>query len=106
MGRVDGSRTRPLETILPLSQDLDMKPNSEVDRDDVKGVAKAVKECKGTGNILICWEHGVLGKIAEELTGGKNKIDYPGDRFDVIWEIRGGEMVVSLCSPPSLKLGA
>ncbi|KAL5325534.1 hypothetical protein ACEPPN_006661 [Leptodophora sp. 'Broadleaf-Isolate-01'] len=83
----DGSRDRPYDTILPLSQDLQLTPNTEIDRDDAKGAAAAAKSYSGPGNVLVCWEHGVLGHIVEKL-GVKGKVKYPGDRFDIIWAVR------------------
>jgi len=38
----------------------------------------------GTGNILICWEHGELTDIAEALGDG-NAPEYPDDSFNIIW---------------------
>lgn len=45
--------------------------------------------------MLICWEHGELAKIAQAIgvkgfkqgSGGDGKVEYPGDRFDVIWTV-------------------
>jgi hypothetical protein len=34
----------------------------------------------------VCWEHGQLAKIAEAL-GVKGQVEYPGDRFDLIWKV-------------------
>lgn len=83
----DGSRTRPYETILPLSTDLDITPDISIDRDDAKGAAEAAKKYHGPGNVLICWEHGVLSKIVEKL-GVTDSVTYPSDRFDIIWAVK------------------
>lgn len=82
----DGSRTRPYLTILPLATSLSIEPNTSIDRDDASTVASTAKSYveNDDGNVLICWEHGVLGKVVKEL-GVKHKVEYPGDRFDVIW---------------------
>jgi len=84
----DGSRSRPYETILPLSQDLGLTPNTKIDRDDASGAAIEAKSYKGPGNVLVCWEHGVLGDIVKELGVKGENTTYPGDRFDVIWAVR------------------
>jgi 16S rRNA G966 N2-methylase RsmD len=47
-------------------------------------VRDAVKSYKGSGNILICWEHDALHDIVKKL-GNDNAPDYPGDHFDLIW---------------------
>jgi len=87
----DGGRARPFETIQPLSQDLDIKPNTKIDRDDVAGAAETAKAFKGPGNLLLCWEHGVLEKIAEALIATPDtttpQIVYPSSRFDLIWKV-------------------
>ena len=83
--RIDGSRSRPLETITPLATDLGLTPNSSIARDDAADVAAAAKAFTGPGNVLICWEHGQLTDIAEAL--GVPDAKYPGDRFDLIWTV-------------------
>ena len=35
------------------------------------------------GNVLVCWEHGVLSKIVAAL-GVTEPVVYPGERFDII----------------------
>ena len=70
-----------------------MPVNDSVSRDDASGVAKEVKAFHGPGNVLICWEHGQLADIAAAIgiagyaedSGWKGPVDYPDDRFDLIW---------------------
>jgi hypothetical protein len=62
-----GSRARPFDTVLPLSQDLYLTINSSIARDDVQSAADAAKAYQGEGNVLVCWEHGQLAKIAKAL---------------------------------------
>lgn len=50
---VDGKRTRPYETVLPLSGDLGLDVDLSCDRDDPKCVKDAVEDYDGDGNILI-----------------------------------------------------
>jgi|SRR3569833_141715 len=92
---IDGSRDRPEETVQPLAQDLGLKIHTK-DRDDAEGAAEAAKGYDGHGNVLICWEHGWLAKIAEQLgvkkyadsTGFQgDEVKYPSDRFDLIWVV-------------------
>lgn len=91
-GVIDGSRDRPYETIKPLADDLGIKVDKSIDRDDVSGAAEAAKSYTGPGNVLVCWEHGELAKIVEELLkdgeGKKEKVTYPSNRFDIIWAVR------------------
>ncbi|KAJ4150697.1 hypothetical protein LMH87_011434 [Akanthomyces muscarius] len=79
-----GKRQRPLDTVKPLAADLGLSVDTSCDRDDPKCVKKAVKNYRGDGNILICWEHKALRDLAEEL-GADNVDDYPSDHFDLIW---------------------
>jgi hypothetical protein len=61
--------------------------NTTIERDDVDKVNDAVNDFRqgqgdytGDGNVLICWEHGVLEKVAVAL-GVQPEPTYPGDRF-------------------------
>lgn len=67
MWLIDGGRARPYETVLPLSQDLGLVINSMIGRDDVSAAAAAAKAYSGPGNVLVCWEHGQLAKIATAI---------------------------------------
>jgi hypothetical protein len=62
----------------------------------VQDAADAAKAYQGPGNVLVCWEHGQLAKIATamgvqgyaESTGWTGDVVYPGDRFDLIWTVK------------------
>ncbi|OCL02746.1 hypothetical protein AOQ84DRAFT_357243 [Glonium stellatum] len=92
----DGSRARPFETVSPLASELGLVVDTSISRDNASDVAKAAKACTGPGNVLICWEHGQLADIAAAIgvekyakkTGLHGKVEYPGDRFDLIWTIK------------------
>jgi len=92
----DGNRARPYDTVQPLSEDLGIKIDSKIDRDDVQGAADAAKAYSGPGNVLLCWEHGELAKIGAamgikgyaESTGWTGPVVYPDDRFDLIWTVK------------------
>ncbi|KAF2670156.1 hypothetical protein BT63DRAFT_424110 [Microthyrium microscopicum] len=91
----NGRRARPYETVLPLANILGLKVDHSIDRDDVKAVAKAAEAYNGVGNVLICWEHGTLAKIAKALgvkgyskkSGWSGHVEYPTQRYDLIWTI-------------------
>ncbi|KAL3428080.1 hypothetical protein PVAG01_01589 [Phlyctema vagabunda] len=80
---LDGKRTRPLQTVQPVAQDLGLVVDTSCDRDDPDCVKKVVST-NPDKNILICWEHDALTDIVKEL-GDKNAPKYPGDSFDIIW---------------------
>ncbi|KAK3673462.1 hypothetical protein LTR78_006696 [Recurvomyces mirabilis] len=75
-----GARERPYETVEPLAQDLGLTVDISCDRDDESCVNDAVDDYDGPRNILICWEHDELTKIAKAL-GDKNAPDYPDERW-------------------------
>lgn len=76
----DGERDRPYLTVKPLADSLGVPFDYSIARDDADKVAQTVKDFNGAGNILICWEHGQLTRIAEAL-GVKGDAKYPGDRY-------------------------
>ena len=51
-------------------------------------MADAVKN--GAKTVLVCWEHKVLSDIAHKL--GVDDLDYPSDRFDIVFQMYNGEM--------------
>ncbi|KIY02139.1 uncharacterized protein Z520_02277 [Fonsecaea multimorphosa CBS 102226] len=95
--KTDGKETRPFLTVQPLAESLkqyNVPFNSHIERDHVDKVADAVHkyikgegDYVGKGNVLICWEHQTLEKIAKAI-GVEDAPEYPGDRFDLIWTIK------------------
>lgn len=80
----DGSRQRPLDTVTPLAEDLNITVDTSCSRGDESCVKDVVDDYSGSGNILICWEHDELQKIAKKL--GADDVDaYPDDHYDLIW---------------------
>lgn len=75
----DGKRDRPYETVLPLAEELGLTVDTSCSKKDTKCVKDLVKDYTGSGNILICWEHKELTKIAEKL-GDDDAPTYPDDR--------------------------
>ncbi|KAG0037868.1 hypothetical protein BGZ83_003292 [Gryganskiella cystojenkinii] len=51
---------------------------------DSSCVKKAVGNYKGSGNILICWEHTALSNLAKAL-GDNNAPSYPNNLYGQIW---------------------
>ncbi|KAL4869864.1 hypothetical protein BDV12DRAFT_70233 [Aspergillus spectabilis] len=82
----DGKRIRPYQTVLPVAQDLGLEVDISCDRDDPDCVKDAIEDYEGDGNILICWQHGALTDILEEL-GVDDAPEYPDDRYDLIWTV-------------------
>ncbi|WFD19600.1 hypothetical protein MCAP1_001834 [Malassezia caprae] len=88
----DGSRIRPYDTAKPLADRLGLTIDHHCDRDDDDCAADTVSDAakKGAKTILVCWEHDALSDIADNL--GIDDLDYPDDRFDIVFQMYDGEM--------------
>jgi broad specificity phosphatase PhoE len=82
----DGSKSqRPLETITPLSQLLDIQPNlGFVEGQETEVAADAAASA---GVALIAWQHEAIPAIANAIPGVSGAIPstWPGGRFDIVW---------------------
>jgi len=76
--KANGKRTRPLMTVQPLANDLGLTVDTSCDRDDAECVANLVEGYRGSGNVLICWEHDNLTGIVTAL-GDADAPYYPDD---------------------------
>ncbi|KAE8266706.1 hypothetical protein A4X09_0g5634 [Tilletia walkeri] len=83
----DGSRNRPYQTVLPLSQDLGLK----VDTSCVNCVHDAIHAfaSQSSAAILVCWEHDALEKIGSSIGQG---FSYPSSHFDLIYRENNGAL--------------
>ncbi|CAK7231841.1 hypothetical protein SBRCBS47491_008066 [Sporothrix bragantina] len=82
----NGKRQRPLDTVKPLAKDLGLTVDTSCDRDDEDCVVKTITGYKGSGNILLCWEHEELTNLAKAL-GVKKAPTYPSNSFNLIWTL-------------------
>ncbi|RDA94990.1 hypothetical protein CP533_0142 [Ophiocordyceps camponoti-saundersi (nom. inval.)] len=82
--RRNGHRRRPLDTVAPLAADLGLEVDTSCRKKDMDCVRDVVENYEGKGNILICWEHKKIKKIAREL-GGRHLHKYPRSAFNLIW---------------------
>ncbi|PHH64219.1 hypothetical protein CDD81_4833 [Ophiocordyceps australis] len=80
----NGSQRRPYDTVAPLAKDLGLVIDQTCSKWHEECVADVVKKYRGPGNILVCWEHVQLGRIAQEL-GTETPEHYPKKVFDQIW---------------------
>lgn len=82
--RHKGSR-RPVETIKPLADKLDLKINDDYQRADFEKMLEEVFLCRGV--VLICWQREYIPDIAAHILGKKTLAprDWPEDRFDLVW---------------------
>ena len=82
--RRKGSR-RPIETITPLAEKLQIKINSEFQRSQFESMIDEAFRCKGV--VLICWQREYIPEIATYILGTKKIAprEWPEDRFDMTW---------------------
>ncbi|MES2555796.1 MAG: hypothetical protein V4604_06585 [Bacteroidota bacterium] len=75
---------RPVETITPLSQLLQLPINENYDATDYPTmIAEAQQQ---TGTVLIAWQHQDIPAIANLILGNESAPQkWPGDRFDLVW---------------------
>jgi hypothetical protein len=80
---------RPVETITPLSQELNLEIDSKHADDDFQKVADDIlQNSKYAGKlVLICWHHGKIPDLTTALGGNPPVSPWPGDIFDRVWQI-------------------
>ncbi|GAA5995396.1 uncharacterized protein JCM10292_005146 [Rhodotorula paludigena] len=87
-------RRRPYDTVKPLAKAWDLEVNLDCEVDEPKCVRKVIEEYArkgGKGEIVVCWKHSILHKIAREL--GARTDAYPDERYDIMWTIHHNRMV-------------
>ena len=79
-----GSR-RPLQTLVPLSDKLGIKINSEFPRHEYDNMLEEVFQCKGV--VIICWQREYLPDIAQIILDHRQIAPaiWPEDRYDMMW---------------------
>ena len=78
---------RPVETITPLANTLQLAINDKHADDDYGKVADDIlKNSKYAGKrVLICWHHGKIPELAAALGGIPAVQPWPGTVFDRVW---------------------
>jgi hypothetical protein len=84
----DSKSKRPLQTITPLAQDLNVTPILDFGKGREAALAKQVLARSGV--VLISWQHEAIGDIARNLVAGTEPratipAEWPGNRFDLVW---------------------
>jgi hypothetical protein len=76
---------RPLETITPLAQRLNMSVSTPVKDSETKQIADILNATPGAP--LAAWQHQDIPAIAAHLkhVHPKPPAKWPGDRFDIVW---------------------
>lgn len=105
--------------VLPLATALGLKVDTSCGRDDEECVINAVEayaSTPGSRNVLICWEHKALTKLASELgiehppsmhavavlrspfDSNMSLTGYPSHSFNYIWTIQDRKMISNTTS--------
>jgi broad specificity phosphatase PhoE len=85
----EGSKSkRPLQTITPLAQELNVAPVLDFGKGQEADLAKQILARSGV--ILISWQHEAIDEIARSLVAGNEPkatipTEWPSDRFDIVW---------------------
>lgn len=76
---------RPLETITPLAQRMNMKVQTPVKDKEIAQIAAILRQTPGSP--LAAWQHQDIPAIAEHLgpVHPAPPKKWPGDRFDIVW---------------------
>ncbi len=82
--RRKGSK-RPIETITPLAEKLEIRLNSNFARNDYEDMLEEVFLREGV--VLICWQREYIPEIASYIIGDKKIApqNWPEDCFDIVW---------------------
>lgn len=88
----NGKRQRPLLTITPLADALNLVPNTGFSKKDIVGVTEEIKNNPAYEGkmVLVCWEHKEIPGIAAAL-GANAPSKWSGKVFDRVWIITFGE---------------
>lgn len=80
----DSKSKRPVETITPLSQLLQLPINQNFGAKEYTAMAADVQQ--QTVPVLIAWQHQDIPAIANSILGNESAPQkWPDDRFDLVW---------------------
>lgn len=80
------SSIRSIETLIPLSLDLEIPINDSFKRDDFRALSDEINNNPAYNEkvVVVAWQHKILTEIAEKI-GIKNPPTYPSGHYDRIW---------------------
>lgn len=100
--KLDGRRSRPYETLVPLAKKLHLPIHHQCDRDDAPCVRRVAERFVSKGqNVLISWQHSAMTDIAAQL--GIKRLFNPPRRYDIVFDLKGHK-VHSITSQECVKL--
>jgi hypothetical protein len=85
------SSIRSIETLAPLSLDLEIPINDSFKRDDFRALSENINTNPAYEGqvVVVVWQHKILTEIAEKI-GLKKPPTYPSGHFDRIWIVTYG----------------
>jgi hypothetical protein len=80
---------RPVETVTPLAQALELQVQSQYQKDDVADLVNDIMSNPAYEGkmVLICWEHKVIQSIATQFGVSPTPDAWPDSVYDQVWEI-------------------
>lgn len=81
----DSKSKRPVETITPLSQRMNLTINEDFGKADTQELVNEITQLKGI--VLACWQHEAIPSIANLILNNTTAVPqtWPSDRFDLVW---------------------
>lgn len=97
---------RPVETVVPLAKKLKLDIDARFANDDYPALVKALfSDPKYVGKVvLICWHHGNIPELAEDLRAGSVPDKWKDSVFDRVWVITYNAGKGALTRRPQLLL--
>lgn len=89
-----GKHSRMQQTVTPFATKYHVAINTDFTVNEVKELAKTVRQQKGT--ILIVWEHNGLPDITRHLGVKGVSLDWPDEDYDSMWIVSYVNGVASL----------
>jgi len=78
---------RPIQTVTPLAQRLDLPVLHPYLRDDTGRLAEEILGTPAYDGklVLICWEHNAIPQMLKAFGWNSGPEAWPGDAFDRVW---------------------
>ena len=91
--KASADSNRPVETITPLAGALGLTINDSYDAKSYRALAKTIlsDETYAQKVIVISWHHSTLPKLARALGARHVPKKWPGDAFNLIWQLTYAE---------------
>lgn len=80
---------RPIETVTPLAEKLNLKIRAKYSRNEIKHLVKKVLNSKKYDGktVLICWEHKIIPKMIHHFGVDPKPKKWPGTDFSSVYRL-------------------